>query len=63
MYGDWSEYDLITEDDVNHGKYRIEDCIWAITLVCEDGYRHCVLLWSGTWTCNDCMEILRKENE
>ena len=60
MFG--SHCDLITADGINHGRYRIEDCVWCMTMVCEDGYRYCVLLWSGTWTCEDCMKILI-ENE
>lgn len=55
--------DLIDENGVNHGSYKTEECIWAMTQVCEDGYRLCTLLTSGTWTCNNCMNLLEEENK
>ncbi|MDO5131426.1 MAG: hypothetical protein Q4D81_00405 [Eubacteriales bacterium] len=51
---------LITEDGVDHGEHNVEECVNALVERCEDGYLHCVLLWSGTWTCEDCMELLEK---
>ncbi len=63
MSGKWSEQDLITEDGVNHGKYTPEECIWSMTQLCEDGYRLCVLLWTDSWTCKNCMELLEGGNK
>lgn len=58
-----SDNDMIDLDGVNHGKYRLEDCIWCVIYRCEDGYISCALLGSGTWTCEDCMKILEEREE
>ena len=57
-----SEYDFITADGVNHGKAHVEDCMGAVIDRCEDGYVHCVLLWSGS-SCEECMEAFERYTE
>ena len=58
--GEWSEFPLTDDRGVEHGHYKVEECIWAIVRRCEDGFISCALLSSGTWTCEDCMRILEE---
>ena len=58
----YSEYDLVTDDGVNHGRYRIEECLDAPILRCEDEYVHCALMWSGV-TCEECMDNVRRNRK
>lgn len=51
-----------TADGINHGKHRIEECIWAMIERYEDGYIWCPIMWSGG-KCEECMEILERGEE
>ena len=53
---------FVTEDGIDHGLYHVEDCLGAVIARCEDGYIHCVLIWSGG-SCEECMEIFEKRME
>ena len=52
-----------TADDIDHGNFRLEECLEAVIERYEDGYVLCPILWSGG-KCEDCMEIFeRRVNE
>lgn len=57
-----SDYDLITADGVNHGRFRIEECLDAPIQRAEDGYVHCALMWSGV-SCEECLENVRRNKK
>lgn len=38
-------------------------CIWAVVEKRKDGSIICPLLESGTWECEECMEILDRQEE
>ena len=44
-----------TADGIDHGKYRIEDCLEAVVERYEDGFVLCPLNWQGV-PCAECMK-------
>ena len=48
-----------TADDIDHGNFRLEECLEAVIERYEDGYVLCPILWSGG-KCEDCMEIFER---
>lgn len=48
-----------TEDGINHGDCRLEDCLEANVLRFEDGYVLCPILWSDG-SCEDCYEVFER---
>lgn len=51
-----------TADGIDHGNYRIEDCLEAVVLRFEDGYVSCPLNWQGV-ECTECMKVFEKNLE
>lgn len=51
-----------TADGIDHGSYRIEECIWAIIEKYEDGYILCPITATGG-TCEECYQILEEHPE
>lgn len=47
----------MTADGIDHGAYRLEDCLEAVVERYEDGYVNCPIIWSGGG-CEECFEVL-----
>ena len=52
----------MTDDGIDHGTHRIEDCLDATIERYEDGFVLCPILWSGG-KCEECMEIWERRQE
>lgn len=52
-----------TADNIDHGSYRVEVCIWAMVERYEDGYVLCPLLATEGGNCEECYEIFEKQLE
>ena len=59
---DYYKNHFVTEDGIDHGKNHVEECLNALITRCEDGYIHCVIIWSGG-SCEECMELFEKRME
>lgn len=51
-----------TDDEIDHGAYRIEDCIEAVIERYDDGFVLCPILWSGG-SCEECMEQFERRQD
>ena len=49
----------MTADGIDHGKSKLEDCLWATVERFEDGYVLCPILWSGG-SCEECSESMER---
>lgn len=52
----------MTADGIDHGDFRIEDCLEAVIERYEDGYVLCPILWSGG-SCEECYEVFEDREE
>ena len=52
-----------TDDDVDHGLGRLEDCFEAVITRYEYGCVSCPILWSGSESCYECMQYHLKEDD
>ena len=50
-----------TADNVDHGDFRIEDCLEAVIERYQDGYVLCPILWSGG-KCEECYESFERRS-
>lgn len=46
----------ITDDGIDHGQSRLEDCFEAVVERFEDGFVLCPLVWSGE-SCETCIKV------
>lgn len=51
-----------TDDGIDHGEARYEDCLEANILRFKDGFILCPILWSGG-SCEDCYEAFERREE
>ena len=52
----------VTADGIDHGKSRLEDCLWSVVERFEDGYLLCVILETGG-SCKECLEAWERSWE
>lgn len=48
-----------TDDGIDHGSWRLEDCLEAVIERFEDGFILCPIIWSGGG-CEECYEIFER---
>lgn len=51
-----------TDDNIDHGHARLEDCLCANILRFTDGFVLCPIIWSGG-SCKECMEQFERRLE
>jgi len=51
-----------TDDNIDHGTARLEECLEANILRFKDGFVLCPILWSDG-DCNECMEQFERRLE
>ena len=51
-----------TDDGIDHGFGRLEDCLEAVIERYEDGYVLCPILWSGGG-CEECYEAFERREQ
>ena len=54
--------EIRTDDNIDHGDAKLEDCLCAVIYRFADGYVLCPILWSGSG-CEECYEQFEKWEE
>lgn len=51
-----------TDDNIDHGHARLEDCLEANILRFKDGFVLCPIIWSGG-ECEECYKAFERRDE